>query len=106
MTTFAFETTVTGRRAVVALEGELDITGAGQLEAELERLSADDLNELVLDLSELRFMDSTGLRMVVMADARAWRMVLVRGNPHVQRVFEVTRLQERLTFVDSLEDVG
>lgn len=110
MTTLTFETTVTDQRAVVALEGELDLTGSSGLEAELERIEGPDLEELVLDLSGLRFMDSTGLRIVVMADQRARergrRMILVRGNPDVQRVFELTRLLERLTFVDSVEDIA
>jgi anti-anti-sigma factor len=48
-------------------------------------------------------MDSTGLRIVLSADARARaagrRFVLVRGNDMVQRVLRITRLDERLEIV-------
>jgi anti-anti-sigma factor len=50
-------------------------------------------------------MDSTGLRVVASADTRARqdgrRLVIVQGPPAVRRVFEITRLAERLEMVDS-----
>lgn len=106
MTLLSFQTTVTGEAAVVALSGELDVAGASLLEHELDRIVADhDSRELVLDLSGLEFMDSTGLRLMVLADERARRegrqLSLVRGRHDVQRVFEITRMTERLRFVDS-----
>ncbi len=59
---------------------------------------------VVLDLRGLEFMDSSGLRVVALADRRlsaAGRgLVLVRGRETVQRVFEITRMEERLTFVN------
>lgn len=111
MTLLSFQTTVTGDVAVVALTGELDVAGAGLLEHEINRIVADhDARDLVLDLSELEFMDSTGLRMMVLADERAReegrRLSLVRGRPDVQRVFEITRMTDRLHFVDSVAEAG
>jgi anti-anti-sigma factor len=51
----------------------------------------------------LEFMDSSGLRLVVLADMRARetgrRFALVRGPETVHRVFEITRMSERLDFV-------
>ena len=96
--------------AVVAVTGELDLSGAAVLEAELERLGADpELGTLVLDLRQVEFMDSSGLRLVVLGDMRARdagrRFVLVRGPETVHRVFEITRMSERLEFVESPEDV-
>lgn len=122
MTLLSFQTTVTGgggaggdgaardRIAVVALSGELDVAGAGLLELELARVAADhDPATLVLDLSGLEFMDSTGLRIVVLADERARaqdrRLTLVRGPQDVQRVFEITRMTDRLHFVDTATEV-
>ena len=59
---------------------------------------------VVLDLSKLTFLDSTGLRCLVTADERARdegrRVVIVRGPEPVQRVFSITRLEERLEMVD------
>jgi anti-anti-sigma factor len=64
---------------------------------------------VLLDLSKLTFLDSTGLRCVVRADERAReegrRLVVVKGPEAVQRVFEITRLQERLELVDDASSV-
>jgi anti-anti-sigma factor len=99
-----YETTVSGGVAVVALAGELDLAGATRLEDELERLEASDaVRALVLDLRGLEFLDSSGLRLVVLADQRARdagrRLALVPGREAVQRIFDITRMAERLTFV-------
>jgi anti-anti-sigma factor len=105
-----FTTTRNGTVAVIAATGELDLSGAAILEAELERLAAEpDLATVVLDLRGLEFIDSSGLRLVVMADMRARetgrRFALIRGDDTVHRVFEITRMSERLEFVDAPEDV-
>jgi anti-sigma B factor antagonist len=65
---------------------------------------------VVLDLSGLSFLDSSGLRCLVRADERAKeasrRLVLVRGPDAVQKVFEITRLEERLHIVDDASELG
>ena len=87
----------------VTLTGELDISTATRLEDDLRRVEAGGPQLLVLDLSRLDFRDSTGLRLLIGADARAReagrRLVLIRGNEMVQRVLRVTRLDERLEIV-------
>jgi anti-sigma B factor antagonist len=108
--TLEFETTFNRAVAVIAATGELDLSGAQVLEAELERLEAEpELGTVVLDLRGLEFMDSSGLRLVVLADMRAReagrRFVLVRGPETVHRVFEITRMSERLEFVADPEEV-
>jgi anti-sigma B factor antagonist len=105
----SFQTTVTGDVAVVRLAGELDVAGAALLEQELERLIADHRpRSVVLDLSTLEFMDSTGLRLVVLADARCReegvRLALIPGTEPVHRVFEITRMADRLEFIPSAEE--
>jgi anti-anti-sigma factor len=109
VTLLRFTTAVTDGVAVIALLGELDVAGVTMLEQELERVSSQvDPSALVLDLSELDFMDSTGLRLVVTADQRAREdgraFALVRGKEDVQRVFEITRMLDRLRFLDSAEE--
>ena len=105
-----FETTRNGTVAIVSPTGELDLSGAAVLEAELERLTEDpELAAVVLDMRGLEFMDSSGLRLVVLADMRARevgrRFSLIRGDETVHRVFEITRMSDRLDFVDDPEDV-
>jgi anti-sigma B factor antagonist len=109
MPNLEFKTTRNGTLAVVAPTGELDLSGAAVLEGELERLAAEpELGTVVLDLRGLEFMDSSGLRLVVLADMRAReagrRFALIRGDDTVHRVFEITRMAERLEFVDAPED--
>jgi anti-sigma B factor antagonist len=108
--TLDYQTTRNGTVAVVAATGELDLSGATILEAELDRLAAEpDLGTIVLDLRGVEFMDSSGLRLVVLADMRAReagrRFALVRGPETVHRVFEITRMSERLDFVAAPGDV-
>jgi anti-anti-sigma factor len=87
----------------LVLEGELDISSAARVEREIALLEDQAPPVLVLDLRGLAFMDSTGLRIVVSANARAEqaqrRLVIVRGPEAVQRIFRITRLEERLEMV-------
>jgi anti-sigma B factor antagonist len=88
----------------VVVEGELDLAAIVAFEEELRRAEADRPPLLVVDLSGLQFMDSSGLRALVMADDRARkqgrRLAIVPGPPTVRRVFEITKLDERLELVD------
>jgi anti-sigma B factor antagonist len=88
----------------LALRGELDISSASRVEREIALLEDQTPRVLVLDLRGLEFMDSTGLRIVVSANARAEqagrRLVVVRGPEAVHRIFRITRLEERLDMVD------
>ncbi len=92
-----------GRNVTLALRGELDISTLAALEQELRRLER-NAARLVLDLRELQFIDSTGLRLVIDADRRARRdgrrLVIVCSPGPVQRVFAVTLLDRRLDIVD------
>ena len=97
-------TETTGTTVRLALGGELDIASAAQVEQELMRIEGLEPATILLDLRELSFMDSTGLRIIVAADGRAReqsrRLVLVKGPEAVQRIFHMTRLDERLEIVD------
>jgi anti-sigma B factor antagonist len=93
-----------GDTHVIALLGELDIAGAPALEEELLRVEATDAEKIVVDLSSLEFIDSTGIRLVVMAADRCGdngRLTLLRGPKQVHRVFEITDLAARLPFADA-----
>jgi len=91
-----------GDAHVVELIGELDLDGASAVEAELLAADASDATSIVVDLRGLEFIDSTGIRLMVMASERSenGRFTLLRGSAQVQRVFEITDLADRLPFVD------
>jgi anti-sigma B factor antagonist len=94
----------------MALMGELDLSSVAKVQEELRRIEANAPATLVVDLSKLTFLDSTGLRCIVTADERAReqgrRIVIVRGPDAVQRVFAITRLEERLEIVDDATAAG
>jgi anti-sigma B factor antagonist len=100
-----FDVTIEQRGAAVhvILTGELDISTAQRLEDDMRRVEAESPALVVLDLQQLSFMDSTGLRLLITADTRARegqrKLVIVQGNEMVQRVMRLTRLDERLTIV-------
>ena len=111
MAPLEFDTTLSSAGdALIALTGELDLSGAPALDQEIERLAAlRDVRRVFLDLRGLQFLDSCGQRTVALAERRlsggGRSLVLVRGREAVQRVFEITRMDERLAFVDE-PDVG
>lgn len=101
----AFDVAVERRaEALVAVPaGELDLATAPQLIAALR--SHDDYELLVIDLRSLSFMDSSGLRLLVSESDRAQRagyeLRLVRGGAEISRLLRLTRLDEKLPFVDA-----
>ncbi len=78
----------------LALAGELDLAGAPQLERSLQELERQRPRRVVIDLAGLSFIDSTGLRVLLQAQARLGEqgseLLLRPGEPAVQRVFDVT----------------
>ena len=91
--------------AHVDLFGEFDLAGIEQFEAAMAPLEAANPEVLAVDLTGLEFMDSSGLRALVMADQRARdagrRLAIVPGAAAVRRVFEITQLHDRLDLVES-----
>ncbi len=90
-----------GDTHVIELLGELDIAGAPSLEEEFLRVEATDAAAIVCDLSGLEFIDSTGIRLLVMAadrSAATGRFSIIPGSKQVHRVFEITDLVKRLPF--------
>ena len=91
-----------GARHTLVLIGELDMASAPTLDAAIDRLCTDGTEALTLDLSRLTFMDSTGLRVMLVAKdlcvENGCELQLVRGPAQIQRLFEVTGLLELLPF--------
>jgi anti-anti-sigma factor len=83
----------------VILRGELDLSTIDKVEEELRRI--DDQVE--------KFLDSTGLRLMVTADAQAQkagrRLVIVKGPEAVHRVFTITKLDEKLEMVGDISEL-
>ena len=97
------------RAVVFAVEGELDLASSPTLEQELERAHDADVELLIIDLRELRFMDSTGLHALVKANKRATeagrRFAVVRGGAQIERLLNLTGVGELLITADTPEEL-
>jgi anti-anti-sigma factor len=84
--------------------GELTIATAPDLEAELLRVEATDTAWIVLDLSDLQSIDTTGMSLIVRADARSRaarnRLTLLRPADRLFRLFVMCGFADRLPFAD------
>ncbi len=88
-----------GTHLDLALEGRLDTTTAPQLEAELKQ-SVGGVTELTLDFSQLEYLSSAGLRVLLSAQKvmnRQGSMVIKNVNETIMEIFEVTGFADILT---------
>jgi anti-sigma B factor antagonist len=94
--------TVSGGRHRLGLVGELDIASAPTLQATIERICADGARAITLDLRDLTFIDSSGLYIVISASKQCeelgYDFLLIPGAEHIQRLFKLTGLLDRLPF--------
>jgi len=95
-----------GDRAVVRLDGELDMAGTFILEPALDKLVSDPPGEEVLfDRRGLDFVDSTGLAAIIGANERLRQAGVatrfVRGSDDVQRIFAIAGFDDVLDFTDT-----
>jgi anti-anti-sigma factor len=99
---FEVRDVVRGGLHTLVLSGELDIAPAADLEAMVLKLCADGARGIVIDLSRLTFMGSTGLRLVLSAreicGQSGCEFFVVPGPPSVQRLFELTGLVDSVPF--------
>ena len=90
-------------QVVLPLSGDLDMGAAAEAHKRLIGLDLRPGTELVLDLSRLTFMDSTGIRLVLQARQHAVRhaarLLLVPGPEQVMRVLALVGLDDQLEFV-------
>ena len=88
-----------GTALEIALEGRLDTVTAPELEAELKK-SLDGVDSLTLDFTNLAYISSAGLRVLLSAHKQMSAkggMKVTHVNEIVQEVFEVTGFSDILT---------
>jgi anti-sigma B factor antagonist len=93
-----------GSAHVVKLRGDLDLGSADDLRARLNDVELDGKPEVVVDLRDLAFLDSSGLRELIVASRSAAtigrRFALIAGRDEIQRVFKISGTAERFEWVD------
>jgi anti-sigma B factor antagonist len=89
---------------LLRLTGELDLARVARFEQLLADGPSSEAETLVLDLRGVTFIDSSGLRALIMADQRVRaegrHFVVVRGPDRVNQVLEMTGVAERIELVD------
>jgi anti-anti-sigma factor len=92
-------------REILHLDGELDPHTAPLLKQEVDRLAEAGARNIVLDLSRLQFIDSSGLRVVISAHRdiadRGGELTLRSPSETAQRLLEITGLVDHITIVGS-----
>jgi anti-anti-sigma factor len=95
-----------GLAAIVQAGGILDLHGALEFDREIDRLLRGNTREIVIDLRQVEFMDSIGLRSLVRAQRVAQRagvpLWVVRGGTPVAQVLRMTGLDMTLPLIDEL----
>lgn len=90
-----------GAKNTLELAGRLDTTTAPQLETEVNSIG-EDVSELELNLKELDYLSSAGLRVVLSAQkkmAKQGKMIVTNVNESIMEVFEITGFADILTIV-------
>jgi anti-sigma B factor antagonist len=89
---------------VVRIVGELDHAGCPDLDVALEAAEQTQAGQIIIDLEQLTFIDSIGIRTLLQASRRAAsngnRLQLTRGKGHPAKMFRLTGLDEVLPFTD------
>jgi anti-anti-sigma factor len=83
----------------LSLDGELDLANADKVDQELRRVEAGDADVILVDLWDVSFIDSTGIRVLLTAAARCrhdGRLVIERANPLVLRVLHLAGVSRLL----------
>ncbi|MFF8598070.1 STAS domain-containing protein [Streptomyces sp. NPDC015232] len=96
------------RTAVLTVRGELDMETAGRLDGHLAEQFRQGRRSLVLDLSALGFMDSSGLNVLIRAVNRAREsggdLYLAAPTPAVRRILEITGVTTTIPPQDCVAD--
>lgn len=100
----------TGDTMVITLRGELDLAAAPLFSAQFEECLAAESKPIVVDLGKLSFMDSTGLRSVLMAHERSQEQGrafgVMPGDGQVARLLSIARVEEHLNLISEPGELG
>lgn len=93
----------------LAVSGEIDLATVDQLEKDLKACHEEDAGNLAVDLTGADFMDSTGLRCLVMTD-RSYRdsgrqFALIVSNGPISRLIELSGVESTIEIVSSREEL-
>jgi anti-sigma B factor antagonist len=93
-----------GETVTIATSGELDLENVDRYREAIEEAEASDATRIVIDLSDLDYIDSSGLAAVLVAGRRSdldgHRLFVKAGHGEVRRLLELTALDQTLNLID------
>lgn len=94
---------------VARVSGEVDLRTSPQLREHLLDLARRGADRVLVDLSAVPYMDSSGVGTMVFVkreiERAGGRLILVGLQPRVRSVFEITNLQKFFNIAQSVEEV-
>lgn len=106
---FDIDSSQAGHAILLRLSGEFDLTSVEPFREEMELVKQSEPAEVIIDLQRLKFMDSTGIRMILtaQADCGSWkgRLSIVPGPPNVMKVLQIAGVDTRLNVVSPTGDL-
>lgn len=92
--------TLSENEAEIVLEGEVDVSTAPQFRNQMQLAIESGVKRLICDLAEVRYIDSTGLSVLIMAHKRlesdGGTFAVVAPTPNVRRLFEISGVDKFL----------
>jgi len=101
--TFSLSRSTRGRAEVVSLAGELDMAQAPTVAETLDAL-ADDERPVIVDLTGLTFIDSSGIHAILRPRPQHGSVLLVCPPGNIQRVLSVTKIDRVLPVYETLDE--
>ncbi|MEK6795141.1 MAG: STAS domain-containing protein [Spirochaetota bacterium] len=101
------KTTDQGAVKIVHLEGRLDVNLSIEIESEFEKMIDGGVTRMVLDLKQVEYLSSSGLRIFISAmrklKEKKGRLVLCNVTPMVKKIFKIVELEDIFEIQDSLD---
>lgn len=104
------ETELSNGWVSIAVEGEVDLATVEDLQEAIDAVLADRAEDLVVDLTPSSFMDSTGLKALVMSHRKFDEVgrsfaIAVDGGP-ISRLIDLSGVDKTIRTVKSVEELG
>ncbi|MFI5736046.1 STAS domain-containing protein [Kribbella sp. NPDC051587] len=95
-------TTAADDHLLVSVIGDLDLESAPAMTAALKQVLGD--RPVVVDLSGVEFMDSSGLGVLVGAHKDATALLLAEPGPRLQKIFKITKLHKVFALYPTVDE--
>jgi anti-sigma B factor antagonist len=95
-------------RVIVSISGDIDAYHSPKLKEEMEKYTSGEVKEILLELSDVPYIDSAGLGTLVsiLRETRNGKksLKLIGLRPNIKRIFEMTRLDKIFEVYDTVEE--